>query len=226
MSSESMLSVKLNSFSIARPASWTSLADWEVVQLELRLDPPRLVSTTGFFALEAATMLAPRLSTLDLILPDLRYVKHQKPPPIHVDDLAKSLRSVPCLRTLHLTNAYASLGAGRETPWIPSRHASKPQDTPAAISTALRWYMARIAQQVPALELVHITDEGEAGPSRSTLPWMLQVSCWVRVKEDGTRGVEMIRDIKLSTSFTSFSRTGRGPMITRRGFNVAWSSAR
>ncbi|KAF7357000.1 hypothetical protein MVEN_01036600 [Mycena venus] len=201
--SEGLFRVRLDSFSIARPASWTSLKDWKVVKLELRLDDARLVSSSGFSALEAATMLAPGISSLDIILPNSHFVSMFTPASTHIDEFAKSLSSMPSLRTLHLTNAYASLSAGGETPWIlPSskralRAAREARGTSSCVTAldALRWYGARIVQQAPVLELVHVTDGGTDGRGRFTTPWRLEAS--FRVRCNGARDLEIVGTPKL-----------------------------
>ncbi|KAJ7818177.1 hypothetical protein B0H14DRAFT_3877163 [Mycena olivaceomarginata] len=98
MAAERIWTVTLNSFSIARSAAWTSLQDWRVTQLELGLR-----DATGILALKAANVLAPHLSSLELVLHGVDYTQ-----PCHIDQFAAPFDSMPFLRTLHLSNGYAT----------------------------------------------------------------------------------------------------------------------
>jgi hypothetical protein len=82
---------QLQSCSIARVESWTSLNEWEVVQLRLRLDQ------TGIRGLQAAGVLAPRVSSLDLLLLGT-YATHivRSPlPPLQHQLLPSNFHSLP-----------------------------------------------------------------------------------------------------------------------------------
>ncbi|KAJ6581073.1 hypothetical protein B0H19DRAFT_1113518 [Mycena capillaripes] len=173
-------SVSFNSVSIARPASsWTSLKDWEVVHLKLRMS-----YTSRIPALGVVSELAPQLSSLDIVL--------ELPCswPTHIDEFVKPFSFVTSLRTLHLTNAYAHLQVGGRSPWIHSQRTSMSvtremlgSSTAVTALHALHWYMARVAQQATSLDLIHVTDEGHDGKGRSKTPWTLQASFGVRPNE-------------------------------------------
>lgn len=214
LSREGITRVTLSSFSISRPASWTSLTDWDVVQLQINFGFARLLSATAFSAVVAATMmLAPQVSSLDLVLPDTIQ-------PIHIvnlstglfddirthflslqNDFANALGSLQSLRTLHLTNAYGYLHVNGQAPWAPSKREQRAARDARGTSTcitafdAVRWYAGRVAQEAPALELVHITDAGRDGMGRFSSPWSLQASYRVRSVE--ARDLEMIGPPKL-----------------------------
>ncbi|KAJ6581144.1 hypothetical protein B0H19DRAFT_495200 [Mycena capillaripes] len=177
--------VRLCSFSMLRPTSWESLTDWEVVRLELKVNHAPYVFHIGFPALKTIAKLAPRCSSLDIILHASAGME-----PMHTDAFAKPFASMPALRTLHLTNGYEHLQAGGSTPWIPSRRgaARARQDvmgtsTCVAVLDAMPWYMAHVAQKSPALELVHVTDSGRDEKGRITTPWSHRASYRVRPNE-------------------------------------------
>jgi hypothetical protein len=117
------------------------------------------------------------------------------------DEFAQPFGSVPSLRTLHLTNLYAHLNAGSgRSPWIRSSTPGATRDvlgTSACVTAlnALRWYTARIVEQAPALDLIHVTDDGMDGTKRSRTPWTLQASFGVRPNE--ARDLELLGTPKL-----------------------------
>ncbi|KAK7031518.1 hypothetical protein R3P38DRAFT_818381 [Favolaschia claudopus] len=196
--------ILLNSFSIARPASpWTSLNDWDVVQLELKPRSANLIHTPGVSLLETAVELAPQLHSLDLSLPDTRQL--YAPEPMHIDDLIKFLKPAQFLRTLHLTNAYANLHYNGETPWVMPRPVKRggrpvapdPRGTSMCVVAldALRWYTMCIVKEMRSLELVHVTDVGKEGRGRFATKWTLEASFRIRFNE--ARDVEVIGTPKL-----------------------------
>ncbi|KAJ6561139.1 hypothetical protein DFH09DRAFT_1160556 [Mycena vulgaris] len=172
----------LRSFSIARVASWTSLKDWEVVQLGLL---GLSLGLHGIAALKIAGALAPRLSALDLVMHGTYAVV-----PIRIDDFAEPFSYLTSLQTLNLTNSYEHLHAGGRTPWISSQR--DPLGTSAGVTAhrAMLWYMARVAQQAPSLRLINITDAGHDGKGRFKHPWTLRTS--YRVRNNGVRDLEVI----------------------------------
>ncbi|KAJ7708766.1 hypothetical protein B0H17DRAFT_1030813 [Mycena rosella] len=177
------LDAELRSFSLARVASWTSLNDWEPTQLGLLLR-----SQSGISALSAASVLAPRLSSLDLVLHGTYATT-----PIHIDDFAEPFRYVTALRTLHLTNAYGHLHVGGRAPWLAPQRAAKPALGTSECVTAhhaMMWYMARVAQQAPSLDLIHVTDSGYDGKGRYRHPWTLRAS--YRVRNNAVRDLEVV----------------------------------
>ncbi|KAF7356990.1 hypothetical protein MVEN_01035600 [Mycena venus] len=189
LSKEGVTRVLPSSLTIERPASWTSLSEWDVVQLKLPLTFARLVSATEFSAIMAATMLAPRLSSLHLILPDTTR-------PIHIDDFAKAFQPLQCLHTPHLTSAYGFLHVNKQTPWAPSKRDQRfirdTRGTSICVTAfdTLRWYVGRIVQEVPTLELVHISDRGQDGMGRFSTSWALKAS--FRVRANAARDLETL----------------------------------
>ncbi|KAF7356968.1 hypothetical protein MVEN_01033100 [Mycena venus] len=183
--------IGLKSFSIVRPASWSTLKDWEVSHVELELIVANKISP----ALMMAIALAPKLFSLDIVL------DAQCSWSMHIDEFEKAFSLVPSLRTLHLTNAYAHLHAGSgRSPWIHSQRTRFPRDrfgTSACVTalTALHWYMTRIVQQAPALEVIHSLDHGTDGRVRSVTQWTLQASFGVRQTE--ARELEVLETPRL-----------------------------
>ncbi|KAJ7027856.1 hypothetical protein C8F04DRAFT_1394608 [Mycena alexandri] len=159
--------VKLNSFSISRPASWSSLKDWPVVGLNLTI-----IDTVGIRDLATIFTLAPQLTSLDIDIPvSLETV----PISIHIVSFARPFSSLRFLRTLHLKNAYAHLHSNWATLYGST---SRSRDFSVCFSAlrAMRGHAERIAEQAPALELILITDAGYDESPTSNEPWKLQSS--------------------------------------------------
>ncbi|KAJ6581075.1 hypothetical protein B0H19DRAFT_492234 [Mycena capillaripes] len=196
----------LQAFSVIRPAAagWTTLDEWEVVALEMSLSNAAAAGAV----LNAAAALAPRISTLELVL---RSSMQQR---THIDTLAEALSALPALRTLHLTNAYAYLHAGGPTPWIAAKRprAGRRKNWDAVGTSgcvtaldAMQWYLTRIVQQVRALEVVHIEDAGQDGRGRFGSRWALRAT--LRVKGDGERKVEVVGAPKLTMADKYLAKT-------------------
>ncbi|KAJ7626306.1 hypothetical protein DFH06DRAFT_1339445 [Mycena polygramma] len=185
----------MRSITVTPCASWGSLEDWDVTQLELKVDDTDLISRTGSSILEIVAMLAPRLSSLDLILRRSQF----EPQLFHIDDFEKIFCSLLALHSLHLTNGYPHLHAGGLTPWIaPRRSAARRNVLGTSICVdaldAMTWYMARVVQNAPLLELVHVSDEG-SDKGRENLHWDLQVA--YRVRQNEARDLEILGIPKL-----------------------------
>ncbi|KAJ7643337.1 hypothetical protein DFH06DRAFT_1212978 [Mycena polygramma] len=187
----SQSSAKLESFTVTQPASWGSLRDWEVAELELEVvKTGRISSILGIIAI-----LAPRLSSLELILQHSQF----RAQPIHIDKFEKVFRSLSALHTLHLSNAYPNLHAGGLTPWIPARRSAARRNVLGTsicvdVFHALTWYMARVVKNAPWLELIHVYDHGtDKGGGNSG--WNLQVA--YRVRHNEARDLEILGIPKL-----------------------------
>ncbi|KAJ6478504.1 hypothetical protein C8R47DRAFT_633861 [Mycena vitilis] len=183
-------SSRLESFTVTKPASWGSLKDWEVAELELEVvKMGRISSILGVVAI-----LAPRLSSLELILQHSRWSTQ----PIHIDKFEKAFRSMSALRTLHLSNAYPNLHAGGLTPWIPPRRSAARRNVLGTsicvdVLQALTWYMARVVKNAPWLDLIHVYDHGNDKGSGHP-GWTLQAAYRVR---HNARDLEMLGIPKL-----------------------------
>ncbi|KAJ7460742.1 hypothetical protein FB451DRAFT_1563201 [Mycena latifolia] len=182
ISGASYVDARPKSFSITYIVSWTSLDDWEVVQLELMIPSP-----SGMSALRAASILAPRLSSLDLTMHGIYATT-----PIHIYDFAEPFSHLTALRTLHVTNAYRHLHFGGQSPWLSSQRVRDALGTSVSViaHNAMRWYMTRVAHQATSLELIHITDAGHDGKGRFSHPWTLRAS--FRVRNNGIRDLEVV----------------------------------
>ncbi|KAF8178625.1 hypothetical protein K438DRAFT_1844125 [Mycena galopus ATCC 62051] len=191
-SSENIWGFDLESFSIMRPASeWSSLKDWNVVQIQLKLRYTDRISV-----LKWASALAPHLSILELFLEPSRHTY-----PCHIDKFVLPFALVPSLRILHLSHGYTNLGINGRSPWIHSQPANMRtrlgSSTGVTALHALQWYMTRVAQQATGLEIIHVTDSGLDGAARAraATPWSLEAS--FRVLANEGRDLELLGSPKL-----------------------------
>ncbi|KAJ7777356.1 hypothetical protein B0H16DRAFT_955467 [Mycena metata] len=171
--------VKLDSFSISRPASWSSLEDWPVVDLKLTIkDTLRLHDLGTIFG------LTPQLTSLDIKFP---VSLETAPITIHSGSLAQPFSSLRFLRTLHLKNAYAHLHSDSA-----NESTSRSRNFSICFSAlrAMRGHAERIAEQAPGLELILITDAGYDESPTPREPWKLQST--YRVQSSTCRDLHMI----------------------------------
>ncbi|KAF7375863.1 hypothetical protein MSAN_00000700 [Mycena sanguinolenta] len=206
--------VDLDSFSIARPPSWSSLKDWKVDQMALNL-----VQADGILVLKAASVHAPELSGLELTIKESDH-----PRPYNIDEFVVPFGLVPSLRTLHLHDGYVHLDANGQIHSQQTAGMELENSTSVTALHALQSYMTRVAQQATGLEVIHVTDqalaagyEGEIqkvyvtdqGDEVEAVPWSLHAS--FRVFGDEVRELEMIGSPKL------YKRRGLSRRILKRG---------
>ncbi|KAJ7089784.1 hypothetical protein B0H15DRAFT_980605 [Mycena belliarum] len=200
---QSSTGARLRSFSLAPVPSWTSLNEWKLVHLELKVGTQYAITA----ALEAVGMLAPRLPSLMLQADELGF--HV---PIHIDFLAKSFDQLTtsALRTLHLINFYRCLDNHGQSPWLSTeRAARKTLGTSQCVMahSAMLWYMGRVAERVPSLELIQVNDAGEDGKGRFRRPWSLDASYRMRI--DGVHALEALAPLLQMDSRFLPKKSGR-----------------
>ncbi|KAJ7350481.1 hypothetical protein DFH08DRAFT_111584 [Mycena albidolilacea] len=188
VSADGISGVHLCLFSIARPgASWSSLKDWDVMHLDLEVTNP----ASGISALKLASVFAPHLSSLHVVLP----VKRWNTLPCHIDEFVEPFASVPFLRILSLSNGYANLQADEPSPWMTTLGSTENTYGTAAWVTALhamQWYMTRVAQSATGLERIHVTEQGGGRVRRSGDPTILKASFMVVTSRNGARELEIL----------------------------------
>jgi hypothetical protein len=205
VSADGIFGVYLRSFSIARPgASWSSLKDWDVMHLDLKVTE----HASGIPALKLASVFAPRLSFLHVVLPVKTWYTlpchivclQKKPlaPYPHVlleqDEFVGSFASMPFLRILSLSNGYANLQADEPSPWMTTLGRTQNTFGTAAwvmALHALQWYMTRVADSATGLERIHITEIGGGRVRRPGDPALLKASFMV-VSRNGARELEIL----------------------------------
>jgi hypothetical protein len=204
VSADGIFGVHLHSFSIARPgASWSSLKDWDVMHLDLEVTNP----ASGISALKLASVFAPRLSFLDVVLHEMlntlpcHIVCLQKKPLApysHVlseqDQFVEPFTSLPFLRILSLSNGYANLQADEPSPWMTTLGSTENTYGTAAWVTALhalQWYMTRVAESATGLERIHVDEQG-GGRVRRPGDLVLKASFMVVTSRNGARELEIL----------------------------------
>ncbi|KAJ6605811.1 hypothetical protein B0H10DRAFT_601326 [Mycena sp. CBHHK59/15] len=165
--------VQYQEFTLVRTTPLMSFGDREVSELDLSI-----VTSSGVSALRIASGLAPRLSSLILRMRPFGIRQS-----IHIDGLVSLLGRFPVLRTLHLYGTYQHLHFEGQTPGIVSKRItrqSKPvQKAVGCVEAhaAMRWFINRIAQGSPAIDVIHIEDEGKVrDPEHSPHRWKLEAS--------------------------------------------------
>ncbi|KAJ6515572.1 hypothetical protein C8R45DRAFT_212542 [Mycena sanguinolenta] len=157
--------VDLVSFSISCTSSAASLDNWQVVHLEMEI-------TEGVgSALTIASSMAPRLSSLIVLMP------LSASQSVHIDDLISSLclfRSLGKLK-LHCISRHLLFEAGAS--WVPPPDPTAlPTSQCVVAHAAYRWIAACVAQRLPSLDFIHITDDGRDYLNRRSYPWNLKLT--------------------------------------------------
>ncbi|KAJ7777339.1 hypothetical protein B0H16DRAFT_1505172 [Mycena metata] len=165
--------VALKSFSLSRPASWSSLEDWPMMDLTLLI-----CDDAGIRDLTKVFLLAPTISSLRIDF----LVRNRGPASIHIDHFAEPFSSLPSLQILHLENAYIHLQSEQmlSDSENPREFGGKSSGCFSALRV-MRRHMERVAQAAKAVELIHITDAGFDGKDSNT--WKLELSYEVRSNE-------------------------------------------
>ncbi|KAK7030551.1 hypothetical protein R3P38DRAFT_2927621 [Favolaschia claudopus] len=141
----------LVAFSICRPKSASSLNDWPVVHLDLKI-----CAGPGLGALRLASVLAPQMSSLTVRMSPLQRTS------ILFDELISSCCLFLSLQRLELHNIYMHLVHEGESPWLVPAVSDNDQPVSNCVIalSALRLLATRLAQRAPSLDVIHITDEG------------------------------------------------------------------
>ncbi|KAJ7777365.1 hypothetical protein B0H16DRAFT_1505243 [Mycena metata] len=171
--------VHLKAFSISRTKSASSLDDWCVVALELKI-----IKAAGISGLRIASSIVPHISSL--ILGIFRFAK-----PIHADNVVSSLSLFPCLRQLELHSLHRHLLYEGHAPWIlPSPDTSPVGNISGCINahSAILWIVACVARTT-RLEFFHFTDEGfdlevSEHEKRFSHPWSVKATYEIQRNND------------------------------------------
>ncbi|KAJ7794309.1 hypothetical protein B0H14DRAFT_2923542, partial [Mycena olivaceomarginata] len=156
------------------------------MHLDLEVTNP----ASGISALKLASVFAPRLSSLHVVLP----VKRSNTLPCHIDEFVEPFASMPFLRILSLFNGYANLQAEEPSPWMTTLGSTQNTFGTAAWVTALhalQWYMTRVAESATGLERIHVDEEGGSRVRPFSDP-TLKASFMVVTSRNGARELEIL----------------------------------
>ncbi|KAJ7493316.1 hypothetical protein B0H11DRAFT_2277387 [Mycena galericulata] len=162
---------RLDSFSIFRTQSASSLNQWQVVELEITI-----IKAVGISALRIAGSLAPQVSSLCL---RMRRWGRQ---PISVDDLVSPLARFTSLQKLDLHGMYRHLIFEGHPSALPPSNGLRQTSGCLTAHAALHWLMARVAQSALSLDFIRIADKGDDHIEGRSLrvDWELEVTYQVR----------------------------------------------
>ncbi|KAJ7579238.1 hypothetical protein C8J56DRAFT_965170 [Mycena floridula] len=143
--------VALNAMSICRTPTSTSLDDWDVTELQLRLQSNTLD------VLKLTNTFYPRTSTLVL---DFHEPTDRN---IHMDDLITSLSRFP-LVNVKFVSARRHLHFGQEAPWATDLPASQPDariSKRLEVNAALHWFFLRLVHKISSIEILEVQEGGQ-----------------------------------------------------------------
>ncbi|KAJ7794310.1 hypothetical protein B0H14DRAFT_2923553, partial [Mycena olivaceomarginata] len=155
----------------------------------MHLDLKVTEHASGIPALKLASVFAPRLSFLHVVLP----VKTWYTLPCHIDEFIEPFASLPFLRILSLSNGYANPQVDEPSPWMTTLGSTENTYGTAEWVTALhamQWYMTRVAESATGLERIHVREQGGNKWGRSSGP-ALKASFMV-TSRNGARELEII----------------------------------
>ncbi|KAJ7793587.1 hypothetical protein B0H14DRAFT_2925987, partial [Mycena olivaceomarginata] len=155
------------------------------MHLDLEVTNP----ASGISALKLASVFAPRLSFLHVVLHEMLNTL-----PCHIDQFVEPFTSLPFLRILSLSNGYANLQADEPSPWMTTLGSTENTYGTAAWVTALhalQWYMTRVAESATGLERIHVDEQG-GGRVRRPGDLVLEASFMVVTSRNGARELEIL----------------------------------